>query len=450
MKVSITALALVVSACLFSTDFQITDQGLYLNNEPFTVKGVNYSPIPIGASFDDDDKIGDVFFDFFNPVHKVDFAKMREMGTNTIRIYSLFPWHPQKGKSLPRDHTRFFDLAYNGGDHPIYVWVSYPISNGIFRYKVVKEKPSDGWFVETSGKYFVEDNRKEPGFNWLGNQTAEMRKISDAEAFIAIAKKYAAHPAVFGWVLGNELNSPQNRANPKYWNYLNTLAGELKKIDPTKLIMVALIDDSMETLQWVNKLKVDLSNIDIWGINSYRGSVQPGLNNFGQGEGSLFVEYAKYTNKPLIITEFGVPSTTRQDIVDRGIVPCTGEDHQYLVESCPASSVVAVDSDHVAEYIEGHWKDILDHAPIVLGGIVFEWQDEYWKVSHQGKQCKHHQHQSCGVNVNFPGGCWDEAAFGIHAVNLRRKSSTDFPYPFIPDERIPRAHFETLKRLWNS
>ncbi len=33
-----------------TTDFKITDQGLHVNDRPFTVQGVNYSPIPIGAS----------------------------------------------------------------------------------------------------------------------------------------------------------------------------------------------------------------------------------------------------------------------------------------------------------------------------------------------------------------------------------------------------------------
>ena len=77
-------------------DVRVEGRGLLLNGQPFTVKGVNYSPIPIGTTFDDGDKIGDVFFDYFNPIHEVDFQLMKEMGVNTIRIYGMFPWHPQK------------------------------------------------------------------------------------------------------------------------------------------------------------------------------------------------------------------------------------------------------------------------------------------------------------------------------------------------------------------
>ncbi|HUM46534.1 MAG TPA: hypothetical protein PLD84_06385, partial [Chitinophagales bacterium] len=130
-------------------------------------------------------KLGDVFFDFFNPVHEMDFEKMSEMGANTIRIYGLFPSHPQNGSKQPRDHKKFFDLAYNGGDKPIYVFVSYPISNSIFRYKQVKDKPQSGWFVEVApGEDFVEDDRVELGFKWLGSQNPEMRRASDEKSYL--------------------------------------------------------------------------------------------------------------------------------------------------------------------------------------------------------------------------------------------------------------------------
>ncbi|ADI39293.1 putative uncharacterized protein [Waddlia chondrophila 2032/99] len=54
-----------------------------------------------------------------------------------------------------------------------------------------------------------------------------------------------------------------------------------------------------------------------------------------------------------------------------------------------------------ALYIEGHWEDIVKHHPIAAGGIVFEWQDEYWKAGN-----KHQQTPSKAVNIDFPGGCW--------------------------------------------
>ncbi len=437
------------------TDIVVCGRDLYLNGELFIVKGVNYSPIPIGASFDDDDKIGDVFFSekpgepgYFHPVHLLDLSKMKEMGANTLRLYGMFPWHPQNGPSQPRDHAVFLDLARASG---IYVWISYPLSTSIFRYKRVAQAPKEGtWFMQTgAGSYWVEDERLEPGFRWLGLQTAEERRLSDLSAYTVLAAKYKDHPAVFGWVLGNELNSPQNRANPRYWNYLNTLAKALKKIAPKKEVMVVLIDDGMETLQRVKEMNVDVSSIDIWGINSYRGSVHPDLNNFGVGLNSIFEQYRQFSEKPLIITEFGPSSTTRKGAK----LPATPTDFDLLSKLCPQEKIIQLpdNSDLAADYIEGHWNDIMDHLEVAVGGIVFEWQDEYWKGSRNPEEWMR-QNPSPNTNIDFPGGCWDEEGFGINAVTLKRSNDKNgqvtWPFPLIPDERTPREQYFRLQKLW--
>ncbi len=409
--------------------------GLLLNGQPFTVKGVNYSPIPIGTTFDDGDKIGDVFFDYFNPIHEVDFQLMKEMGVNTIRIYGMFPWHPQNGPANPnnpvadRDHTKFLDMAYEAG---ICVFITYPIGDEAFRYKVVQEVPTDGSFFVIlptapggGDQIWVEDEESlQAGFIWLGQQTAAERRESDRVAYLALAEKYKNHPAVFGWVLTNENNSPQSRVNPRFWSYLNDLAGELKTVAPEKETMIALIDDGMVTLQEVAQNNFDVSNIDIWGINSYRGNVTQGQNNFD----NLFSSYHAVSDKPLIVTEFGPPSSTRTEIESSLGVPVPPGDasHNTIVNNnyCPGGTFTDLTSSQqasVADYIEGHWKDIEANSDVAAGGIVFAWVDEYWKSGD-----KNVQNQSPGVNSNFPGGCWDEEAFGINAIVLKR-NTPDIP-----------------------
>lgn len=450
-------LLLFLLACitLNASEIQIKGRKLFVNGETFQVKGVNYSPVPIGASFDDGDKIGDVFFDYFTPVHKVDLPLIREMGANTLRLYGMFPWHPQKGSLEPRDHTKFLDLAYNNGEDPLYIWVSYPISSSIFRYKVVNSLPADGDFyviLPTGPKgadqiWVMDEEAEQPGFDWLGQQTAGERRESDREAYLALAEKYKDHPAVFGWVLGNELNSPQNRTNPAYWKYLNDLAGELKEVSPNKETMVTLIDDGMITLRKVKELGIDVSNIDIWGINSYRGNVHDGQNNFGVGAGSLFKEFEAVSSKPLIVSEFGPSSTTRQEIIDQKLLPAEIGDMTDLIKLCQTGTMVELpdEAELAALYIEGHWEDIENNRSVVSGGIVFEWQDEYWKAGDKNEQTP-----SKATNIDFPGGCWDEEGFGIMGVGLNRNSAKDWPYPFVPDKRIPRSQYEVLKNLWNN
>ncbi len=446
-------------------DIVVSGRGFTINGEPFTVKGVNYSPIPIGTTFDDGDKIGDVFFDYFNPIHELDIELMKEIGVNTIRIYGMFPWHPQDGPAnqnnpvADRDHTNFLDMLWEAG---ICVFITYPIGDEAFRYKVVAEEPTDGSFfvilptgppepddpdMKPTNQIWVEDEEISlPGFLWLGQQTAAERRESDRMAYLALAEKYKDHPAVFGWVLTNEKNSPQSRVNPRFWSYLNDLAGELKTVAPKKETMIALIDDTMVTLQEVAQNDFPVSNIDIWGINSYRGNVTQGQNNFD----NLFSSYHAVSDKPLIVTEFGPPSSTRAEIVSSLGVPVTPGDasHSTIANNkyCPGGTFTELTSSQqvsVADFIEGHWTDIEANSDVAAGGLVFSWVDEYWKSGDKNVQI-----QSIGLNANFPGGCWDEEAFGINAIVLKRATPSTFPAVFIPDERIPRAQFDRLKQLW--
>lgn len=466
------ALAVTGGGCGVSpSDPQVLGRGLATNGlltggglggggligRKYEVRGVNYSPIPIGGSFDDYDgqlrgNGGDVFWgNYFEPVWQQDLDLMREMGVNTIRVYATYPWQPQIGPNEPRDHTRFLDMLWNGGRQPIRAFLAFPLSNGIFRYKVVPSAPNDGsWSVvlptgpNGTDQIWVEDEtRTEPGWHFNGNQTAPQRRATDAEAYKALAAKYKDHPAVFGWVLGNEINSPQSRANPRFWTHLNDLARDLKTIAPTKETLVALIDDSMNSLTLVKNNGWDVSKIDMWGINSYRGRLGDTTNNFD----ILFSSYAAVSSKPLIVTEFGPPSTTRQQIVDGVGVPIPlGTDPATVVSLCQTGTLtdLANSGQLAAQYIEGHWKDIVANQNVCAGGIVFAWQDEWYKAGNPAVR-----NISPGANDAFPGGCWDEEGFGINAVVLKRSSATSFPSPFVPDQRVPRAAFQTLKTLWN-
>lgn len=433
-------------------DIEVSGRGFTINGQPFTVKGVNYSPIPIGTSFDDGDKIGDVFFDYFNPIHEVDIKLMKEMGVNTIRIYGMFPWHPQNGPADPnnpvadRDHTNFLDMLYDNG---ICVFITYPIGDEAFKYKVVDQEPTDGSFFVVlptgsggTNEIWVEDEQSmSAGFNWLGQQTAAERRQSDKEAYLALADKYKNHPAVFGWVLTNEKNSPQSRVNPNFWSYLNELAGELKVIAPKKETMITLIDDGMLTLEKVEENNFDVKNIDIWGINSYRGNTNEATNNFD----NLFSSFHAVSDKPLIVTEFGPPSSTRTEIINAIGVPITPGDTSQL-GFCSTGTFTEFDNTaqmSVSDYLEGHWNDIVANSDVAAGGIVFSWVDEWWKSGN-----KNVLNKSPGDNANFPGGCADEEAFGINSIVLKRGSPSDFPSPFVPDERVPRDQFFTLKQLW--
>jgi hypothetical protein len=438
---------------------KVDGRKVLVGDAPYQIKGMNYSPTPIGGSPDAYDAelrgTGGDFFasDYFEPQWRADIAKMREMGVNTIRVYQMHPWQPQIGPKEPFLHKKFLDALYNGGDRPIRVFVSFPVSPSTFRYKMQDTKPTDGrYFVERvcEGKpcFEVEDETSvSEGWKFNGAQTAPQRRQTDHDAYVALAKEVGSHPAVLGFVVANELNGGVNIGNPKFFPYFDGLAKDLHEAAPGKLTMMALFDDGLDTVRLVSTSPEKVANIDVWGINSYRGSVGGTTNDFG----TLFTDYAKLSEKPLVVSEFGAPSTSRKQIQSElGLplpIPKSGEEItnqvSVLNRTCPAVTDLVDVSESVGTYYDGHWKHIDLSKDLVVGGIAFEWNDEYWKAHDvwnlQG---------TAGIGRDFPGGCWDEASFGIHAVRSDRKTNADWPATFKPDQRVARPAYDVLKGYW--
>jgi hypothetical protein len=154
------------------------------------------------------------------------------------------------------------------------------------------------------------------------------------------------HPAVLYWAVGNE------------WNYnglyvglsleaslarLNEVAALVRAEDPTRPI--ATIYGELPPPETI----AAMPEIDVWGINAYRGI------SFGD----LFDAWRARSDKPLFIAEYGADAYNAN---------LPGYD--------PESQAVAA---------AALTREILEQAtgPIpgapVLGGTLFEWNDEWWK-----------------------------------------------------------------------
>jgi hypothetical protein len=87
----------IATVCLLSTRADapgavVTANGfqLKLNGQPFVVKGMNYSPVPIGTA-PGSPPYGDYFVPNYANVWKPDLDKIREAGINVIKLYTGNP-----------------------------------------------------------------------------------------------------------------------------------------------------------------------------------------------------------------------------------------------------------------------------------------------------------------------------------------------------------------------
>ena len=348
---------------------------------------------------------------------------MRKANVNSVRVYGMWPYLKNSNFSntgTVASHDDFLTSAYNGGVDPIYVFAAYSISADIFHYKVVDAKPTDGsWYkvLPTApgggDQIWVEDTAYNSGAGATYRQTVESE-------YKTLVNQVKDNPAVMGFVVSNELNSLQNINNPTFWNWINDLAGDIKTLAPGKLTMTSLVDDSMATVPLAESLASNMPNLDVWGINSYRGTEATGFDD-------LFSTFEAASEKALLVTEYGCPASTRNS--------------QGQLTELP------LNADAQAKYIAAHWKDIEQNSLIASGGYVFEWTDEWWKVPNTAST--HDAGQA--TNGAFPGGWDDEEYFGINRVKVNGRSAADPWNPGQPnaaDTLLPRTAVATLKTLW--
>lgn len=309
-------LILTATLCLTThseaSDFSVSGQQILLDGQPFQVKGVCYQPTPIEES-GEWPPYGDYYTSSTRnqQLWDRDFANFRKMGNNVIRLYG---WAVPA--TLPSTlHTDFLDQAYNGGDQPLYVLINQYIN------------PQTDWTDGTA----------------VGNLVSEWETI---------AEELANHPAVMGFLVGNEVNAKFNIGlgdfNEKlasFWVAMNDIAGAVKDKAGSKLVSVAITD----ALTPVTLYNASMDNLDFWGLQIYRG----------ESFFNLFNEYAAATStsvKPMIITEFG------HDAYDN-----------------IAGAEFPDDAAYAANVMETYWNELRANAGLAAGACVFEYADEWWK-----------------------------------------------------------------------
>lgn len=401
-----------------------TPPSLTVDGENFFARGVCYSPVPWGGN-PNWVPYGDFMFPPWNGIWERDLPAMRACGINMIRTYNI----QNVCNGNRQDHSEFFDACWNGGVDPIYVLVGFGALNSLAAYTP-----------------------------WRASEPT--RQAAEA-AFLGMVAAYREFPAVMGFILGNEVNNNETIGNPHFWGWIDALAVRTKGVAPGKLTLMALVDDSMNSVRAGDSM---VPNLDLWGINSYRGIIEPAnANNFND----LWTTFAAASAKPLLISEWGAPASGHDS---GGKLVFTGD-------------IVA----DLNTYVSGHYADMVFNsvattgnggsanpnagcwAPVCAGSAYFEWTDEWWKLdsAYPNVKCPATvQNPGLSPNGAFPGGWGDEECFGLNGIRPAGPDpanrsvpegggcpgpwnfESNMPYP--PDILLPRESLATLSRLWKS
>ncbi|MBI2095685.1 MAG: hypothetical protein HYT89_05915 [Candidatus Omnitrophica bacterium] len=371
-----------------SIEIQKTDgYRLLVDKKPFLVRGVCYSPVPIGKDYE---------YNFWGDPNKpwlADGKMMKDAGVNTVRFYRMGK-NPEEAREVVGDLYRKYGIHSLVG-HYLGFW-GWPPPN--YADEAFKEK--------------------------IRTQVMEMVRL------------YKDTPGVLMWVLGNENNysfdrnvqrwssdaidalpTPEAQKAEKaklYYSFVNALAREIKTMDPLHPVVMSVGETAS-----LAAAAEHCPDIDAIGMIAYRG---PGFGN-------LFRQVKQQFDRPVLLTEWGADSYNAQ-------VGAPDEESQAQFLKLQWKDI---ERNSDPKKGEGN----------CLGGTLFEWSDEWWKgnenlphtwsvqdtAGHWGNASYYTDAEAIGrMNMN-------EEWWGI--VALDPKTSADGN-----NARLPKKAYFVLKSLW--
>jgi len=356
---------------------------LLVNGNPLIINGINWDYFPIGKNYsyilwNESEETITKALDY-------EMTLFKAMGINTIRVYTGIP---QKW------------ITYIYEKHGIYTMLNHSFG----RYGLTLEG------------------------NWVGNTDYADPRVHEMllKEVTELASKYKNTPGLLLYLLGNENNyglfwdgaetedipvvdrNSTQRARAMY-KLFNEAVLAMKGIDNQYPIAICNGD-----LQFLDLIAEECKDIDIFGINIYRGlsfdnAFERVKNEFG---------------KPVLFTEFGADAYN--------------------------DSTQAEDQKAQAKYLLQNWREIYENAAGLgkagnaLGGFTFQSSDGWWKSGQTTNLDVHDNHASWsngGYSHDYKPGRnnMNEEWFGICA-----KGTTDANghYPL-----YPRLAYYVLKEV---
>ena len=313
--------AISVSAQMKKVSVKTGSDGMRLtvNDKDFFINGMNWDYYPIGTNFTYSlwQQPGDVIkaaLDYEMPL-------LKNMGVNTLRLYTGVP-------------AKWVQYIYE--EYGIYTMLNHSF-----------------------GRYGLTLKTKwEPNTDYSNPLVKELLLKEVKE----MTNQYKNTPGILMFLLGNENNyglfwrgaeteniPMQDRKSTKDANFLYKLFNEaavaMKSIDDSHPVAICNGD-----LLFVDIIAKECKDVDVLGLNSYRGATFT----------DLFERAVKECGKPILFTEFGA---------DAYNTVSNQEDQEYQ-----------------AKILVSNWKEIYGHAAGMnttgncLGGFTFQFSDGWWKT----------------------------------------------------------------------
>lgn len=322
---------------------------LLVDGEPFTVKGMSYGPEKVGEDpglgtlrtwmYVDDNRNGilDSPYEAFVDVNGDgrqdraeppigDFALMRDMGVNTIRIYH----HPSNDPSVLAGYGGKASLLRQYNHAP-----DLAVLRDLFNRFGIRVAMGDflGAYTIGSGAASTTD---------YNDATQRARMLASVER---MARDFKDEPWLLMYVLGNEnrFSNSQTNADTErvaYATLLEEAAQLIKSIDPDHPVAVSLWDN--DVIDFINVLEANAPSLDILGANVYR---YPAFSAF-------FADASNAWDKPVVFTEYGDAAAQ-----------FTGNE---------------LDEDRQVTVLDAAWTAI-EASTHSIGGMAFAWLDNWWQ-----------------------------------------------------------------------
>ena len=370
--------------------YETGDWQLIVEQKPYIIKGITYAPTKVGQS-PDNNTLGNWMDEDSNHNGKIDgpYDAFVDKNRNNLQ---------DKDEPVVGD----FKLMKEMGVNTIRLY-HHPLK---IKKEVLRELYSNygirviiGDFL---GKYAIGSGAAwNPGTDYNNPEQKRNMLLTVTE----MVMEHKDEPYLLFWLLGNEnvygYACNADKDPDAFFKFANEAALLIKSLDPEHPVAIGNGD-----ILFLDKFGKDAPDIDIFGTNAYRG-------NYGFGR--IWRQVKEEADRPVFITEFGCPAYAEGK---------TTEEAEELQ----------------AQYHRAAWEDIEHNAAFsggegnAIGGVVFEWLDEWWKAYEPGL------HDTKGLWAGpFPDGFMHEEWLGMSGQGNGQLS------PFL---RQLRKSYYTYKKLW--